>query len=54
MALFSVVKKNIDLPFELSALIAITCGVVFPFLLEKVVLRKYWITRKFVLGLSGN
>lgn len=44
--------KLTQVPFELIAFVAITCGVVFPLVLEKEVLRKYWVTRKFALGLG--
>jgi fucose 4-O-acetylase-like acetyltransferase len=44
--------KNIQVPFELIAVIAITCGVVFPLVLEKEILRNNWVTKKFVLGLA--
>jgi len=49
---FSQVFKHTQLPFELIAFVAVTCGVVFPLVLEKEVLRKYWVTKKFVLGLA--
>jgi fucose 4-O-acetylase-like acetyltransferase len=49
---FLQVFKQMQAPFELIAFVAITCGIVFPLVLEKKVLRKYWVTRKFVLGLS--
>lgn len=49
---FLQVLKNIQVPFELVAFVAVTSGVVLPLLLEKEVLRKYWITKKLVLGLS--
>lgn len=49
---FLQIFKNLQAPFGLIAFIAITCGVVFPLVLEKKVLRKYWVTRKFVLGLA--
>ncbi|MEW6518556.1 MAG: acyltransferase [Thermodesulfobacteriota bacterium] len=44
--------KHNQVPFELIAFIAISCGVVFPLVLEKEVLRKNMITKKFVLGLT--
>jgi fucose 4-O-acetylase-like acetyltransferase len=44
--------KNIQVPFELVAFVAVASGVIFPLLLEKEVLRKFWITKKMVLGLS--
>jgi fucose 4-O-acetylase-like acetyltransferase len=46
------VFKNIQVPFELIAFVAIACGVVIPLVLEKELLRKYWVTKKFVLGLE--
>ncbi|MBC8413708.1 MAG: acyltransferase family protein [Nitrospira sp.] len=49
---FSHVFKNIQAPFELIAFISITCGIVFPLVIEKNVLRKFSITKKFVLGLD--
>jgi fucose 4-O-acetylase-like acetyltransferase len=49
---FLPVFKYIQAPFELIASIAIIGGVFFPIVLEKKVLRKYWITRHFVLGLT--
>jgi fucose 4-O-acetylase-like acetyltransferase len=42
----------INISFALIAFVAITCGVIFPLLLEKEVLRKYWFTKKYMLGLS--
>ncbi|MDH4317317.1 MAG: acyltransferase family protein [Desulfobulbaceae bacterium] len=42
----------IPIPFEFIALTAIICGVFFPLMLEKKVFRKYWVTRKVILGLS--
>ena len=44
--------KDIHVPFLLIAFIAIICGIVFPLILEKVIFRKYWVTNKYVLGLS--
>jgi hypothetical protein len=49
---FLQVFKQMQVPFELIAFVAITCGVVLPLVLEKEVLRKYWVTKKFVLGLA--
>lgn len=49
---FLQVFKHVQAPFELIALVAITCGVAFSIVLEKEVLRKYWVTKKFVLGLG--
>lgn len=49
---FLQVFKSMQAPFELIAFVAITCGVVFPLVLEKEVLRKCWVTKKFVLGLD--
>jgi hypothetical protein len=48
---FLQVFKTVQLPFELVACIAIACGLVFPLLLEKNVLRKNSLARKFILGL---
>lgn len=42
--------KNEQIPFELIAFVAITSGVVFPLVLEKKVLRKYWVINKFIFG----
>ena len=44
--------RNIQTPFEVIALIAILCGLFFPFELEKRILRKHAFTRRFVLGLT--
>jgi hypothetical protein len=44
--------KHWDAPFELVALIAIGVGVGVPMVLEREVLRRYWVTRKFILGLT--
>jgi fucose 4-O-acetylase-like acetyltransferase len=49
---FLQVFKSTQVPFELVAFIAISCGVVFPLVLEKEVLRKNMITKRFVLGLT--
>jgi fucose 4-O-acetylase-like acetyltransferase len=49
---FLQVFKHMQVPFAIIAFVAITCGIVFPLMLEKAVLRKYWITKKFVLGLA--
>lgn len=49
---FLQVFRHIQAPFELIAFIAITSGVAFPLVLEKTVLRKHSVTRKFVLGLN--
>lgn len=49
---FLQIFKNMPAPFELIAFAAITCGVALPLVLEKEVLRKYWVTKKFVLGLG--
>jgi fucose 4-O-acetylase-like acetyltransferase len=43
---------NTQAPFVLVAATAITCGVVFPLLLEKRILRRFWLTKTFVLGLN--
>jgi fucose 4-O-acetylase-like acetyltransferase len=48
---FLQVFKHMGAPFELIAFIAITCGVVLPLVVEKGILRKHWVTKKFVLGL---
>jgi fucose 4-O-acetylase-like acetyltransferase len=44
--------RFIQTPFEVIALTAVICGVFFPLELEKRVLRKYSITRRFVLGIT--
>ncbi len=49
---FLQVFKHIQVPFETVAFIAITCGVALPMVLEKEALRKYWVTKKYVLGLA--
>ena len=49
---FAKISKYFQVPFEPVALIAVFCGLLFPFILEKYVLRRYSLTRKFVLGLS--
>jgi fucose 4-O-acetylase-like acetyltransferase len=49
---FVQVLNNAPVLFECVACIAIACGVAFPLLLEKEVLRKNRFTRKFILGLS--
>lgn len=49
---FVQVLKNAPTAFEPVACIAIVCSVVLPLLLEKEVLRKNRIARKFILGLS--
>ncbi len=42
----------INVPFLLIAFTAITCGVVFPSILEKEIFRKYRATKKYLLGTS--
>jgi fucose 4-O-acetylase-like acetyltransferase len=49
---FIQVFKNIPIPFEITAFIAIVCGIVFPIILEKTLLRKYRPTRRFILGMD--
>lgn len=49
---FIQVFKQMHAPFLLIAFFAITCGVVVPLALEKAVFRKYWVTRKLLLGIS--
>ena len=49
---FLQVFQDVYIPFELIAFVAVLSGIVFPLLLEKKVLRKFWITKKFVLGLK--
>jgi fucose 4-O-acetylase-like acetyltransferase len=49
---FIQIFKNLQTPFELIAFIAILCGVIFPLLLEKKVLRNYGPTKKYLLGLG--
>jgi fucose 4-O-acetylase-like acetyltransferase len=46
------VARRISVPFELVALAAVAAGIVFPILLERLVVRKWWVTRRFVLGLD--
>jgi fucose 4-O-acetylase-like acetyltransferase len=41
-----------NVPFELVALVAIGVGIAVPMVLERELLRRLWITRKFVLGLA--
>lgn len=43
---------SVKLPFILIAMVAITCGVLFPLLLEKYILRSFSITRRLFLGLK--
>lgn len=45
------VLRQLELPFELVALAAITAGLVFPFCMEKYLLRQYALTRKWILGI---
>jgi fucose 4-O-acetylase-like acetyltransferase len=45
------VLRQMELPFELVALTAIIAGLVFPLGLEKYVLRRYALTRKWILGI---
>lgn len=40
------------LSFEVVALLAVTVGIFFPILLEKFILRKFTVTKKYVLGLA--
>jgi len=47
---FLQVFKNLQVPFELIAFLAIICGVACPLMLERGG-RSYWITRKGILGL---
>jgi fucose 4-O-acetylase-like acetyltransferase len=49
---FIQIFKHLQTPFELIAIIAIICGVFFPLLLEKKLLRNYMITKKYLLGLA--
>ena len=49
---FLQVFKNIHIPFGLIASLAIICGVFFPLVLEKELLRKYSVTKRFILGLT--
>jgi fucose 4-O-acetylase-like acetyltransferase len=39
-------------PFALTALVAIGVGVAVPMVLERELLRRFWLTRTFVLGLT--
>lgn len=43
-----------SVPFEIVALSAIVAGIVFPLLLEKMILRNNRFTRKYLLGLTDN
>jgi fucose 4-O-acetylase-like acetyltransferase len=49
---FLKVLTGITFPFELVAITAIICGVIFPLLLEKFILRKSTFGRKYILGIS--
>ncbi|MBE7447122.1 MAG: acyltransferase family protein [Planctomycetia bacterium] len=49
---FLQVLKNVQVPFELIAFMAVLCGVMFPFIIEKQLLRKFRATKKFILGIS--
>jgi|WetSurSiteA1Bulk_404760.scaffolds.fasta_scaffold00040_3 hypothetical protein len=49
---FIQVFKDIEIPFELIAFSAIICGIIFPIIMEKFLLRRYWFTRKFILGID--
>ncbi len=50
--MFQQVLDGSQLNFEIVAIIAVTAGVVFPLLLEKFILRKNAIAKKFLLGLA--
>jgi len=49
---FTRVVQQVPVPFILTALCAITCGLLFPLIIEKRILKKFRITRKCVLGLT--
>lgn len=51
--MYSNVPIELYMHFELGALIAIISGICFPVLLEKRILRKNGLTRKYILGLSS-
>jgi fucose 4-O-acetylase-like acetyltransferase len=42
----------VAIPFEVTAITAIFAGIIFPLELEKRVLRKFLLTRKFLLGIK--
>ncbi len=43
---------DLSVSFEVVALVAVVAGVVFPLLLEKMILRKNKFTKKYILGLT--
>lgn len=45
-------EDYLGIPFSLAACFGVTCGIVCPVLLEKKVLRKNWVAKKFLLGLG--
>jgi len=49
---FIQILESVWIPFEPIALLAVMSGIIFPLLLEKEVLRKHAIARRFILGLS--
>lgn len=49
---FFQILKNIDVPFELIAFLAVSCGIIFPVIIEKKIFRRFRITKKFILGIS--
>ncbi|MCP4131479.1 MAG: acyltransferase family protein [bacterium] len=49
---FNQVLGGLHVPFLAVAFVAVAAGIIFPLLLEKLILRKFAFTRKFILGLS--
>ncbi len=49
---FYQVLDDLYVKFEIIAFIAIAAGIVFPLILEKMILRKNKFTKKYILGLS--
>lgn len=49
---FDQILVDFNVNFEVIALTAVTAGVIFPFLLEKLVFRKNGFTKKYILGLT--
>jgi hypothetical protein len=50
--MFYQVLADIQGRFELIMLCSVSAGIFFPMFLEKFVLRKFWFTRRYVLGLT--
>jgi hypothetical protein len=50
--MFYQVLADIQFRFELVAFCLVSAGIVFPMILEKFVLRKFWFTQRYILGLT--